>query len=1056
MPQFFIERPIFAWVVALGITLLGLLSLPTMPIAQYPNVAPPTVTISATYPGASAEDVASNVAGVIENELNGAKGLMYYESTSDSYGQAEITATFEPGTDPDMAQVDIQNRLSNVQASLPTAVIQQGLKVTQSSPNFLLVVGLSSEDGSLSEVDLADYIKRNVQNAISRIPGVGQFQLFAAGKAMRIWVDPEKLVSYNLSMAEFNHAISQQNVLISGGILGSPPNEVGQRVAVPLVLNGQLQSVDEFENIILRSNIEGSIVRVKDVARVEIGADNYQFGARLNGKPTAAFGISLTSDANALATAKAIRAQMEELKEFFPVGVSYAIPYDTSPYIETSITQVVHTLFEALILVFIVMFVFLQNVRYTVIPALVVPVAILGALAVMNVMGFSINVLTMFAMVLAIGILVDDAIVVVENVERIMAEEGLPPLEATRKAMPQITGAIVGITLVLTVVFLPLAFMSGSVGIIYRQFAVAMAISIAFSAFLALSFTPALCATMLKPIPKGHNLEERKGFFGWFNRKFNGLTHRYERVVAGSLRRTGLMMILYLILVGVTILLYMRMPSEFLPEEDQGFAFVNVEVAAGASATRTQEMVEQVEQYFESKPQVRDMITVRGFSFNGSGLNAAIAFVTLKDFAERKGKENSVQTLVSEANQYLPGLPDAIPFSIVPPAITALANASGFDLRLEDRGELGQSALQDGAGQLLGLAAQSDIVQDVRISGLQPAPQWQVTIDREKTAVQGLNFDEVAQLVSTAMGGGYIGKYTNKGWVENVWVQADEPYRMNIEDLMRLQAKNSKGEMVPLRTVISAKPSIAPVQMKRYNSYPSISISGIPKPGYTTGEAMEEMERLVGELPHGFGFEWSSLSFQEIQAAGQNAILMSLSILIVFMVLAALYESWAIPLSVMLAVPLGIFGSVVLATLTGMANNVYFQVGIVTIIGLAAKNAILIVEFAKDTYARTGSLLDATVEASRMRFRPILMTSFAFILGVLPLAIATGAGSASQNAVGIGVIGGMLAATPLSVLMVPAFFVFVLKLFKTKPKVFGEVARQIEQERAQHNSEGQH
>ena len=1043
MPQFFIDRPIFAWVVALGITLLGLLSLPSMPVSQYPEVAPPTISISATYPGASAEDVSSSVASVIENELNGAKGLLYYESVSDSYGQSAITATFAPGTDPDLAQVDVQNRVSNITATLPAAVVQQGLKVEQSNTGFLLVATLSSDDGSLSQTELADYIKRNVQNAISRVPGVGKFQLFAAGRAMRIWVDPEKLVSFNLSMAEVSAAISQQNVLVSAGILGSPPNPADQRVTAPIVVNGQLRSVEEFENVILRSFADGSSVRVKDIARVEIGADNYQFGARLNGKTTAAFAISLSPDANALSTAKGIKEKLEELKEFFPEGISYNIPYDTSPYIETSIEQVVMTLLEAMLLVFIVMFVFLQNIRYTLIPALVVPVAILGALSVMNLFGFSINVLTMFAMVLAIGILVDDAIVVVENVERIMAEEGLSPKEATKKAMPQISGAIVGITLVLSVVFLPLAFMDGSVGVIYRQFSVAMAVSIMFSGFLALSFTPALCVTMLKPIPKGQHGVERRGFFGSFNRVFGSITKGYMAIVGKSLRGVGRMMFVYLLLVVLLGWAYMRMPTAFLPEEDQGFALANIELPAGSTSNRTVEIIEQVEDFFRSQPQVKDILAVQGFSFNGNGLNSAIAFVTLKDFSERQGPGDSAQAISGKAmQQLLFGLPDAMVFSIVPPAISSLGNASGFDLRLEDRANHGQAALSQASQQLLMMASQSPVLAQTRVTGLGPGPQWNLKIDREKAAAQGVSFQEAAQLISTALGSAYIGKYTNSGWVESIWVQADDRFRMNIEDVMKLNAKNNEGKMVPLSTFVTAEAEQAPVQVVRYNSYESVRIGGAAAPGYTTGEAMAEMERLVAQLPAGFGFEWTGLSYQEIQAAGQSTILMALAVLVVFMVLAALYESWAIPLAVMLAVPLGMLGAVLLVSAKGMANDVYFQVGMVTVIGLSAKNAILIIEFAKDAVARGGDIIESTIEAARMRFRPIIMTSFAFILGVTPLALSSGAGAASQNAVGFGVLGGMLLATPLAVLFVPAFFVAVLRVFKTKPRLLGAEAKQ--------------
>ncbi|HLS17945.1 MAG TPA: efflux RND transporter permease subunit [Paenalcaligenes sp.] len=1049
MPHFFIDRPIFAWVVALSIALFGLLALSTMPVSQYPEVAPPAIQITATYPGASAEDSSSSVASIIENELNGAKGLLYYESVSDSYGQSQITATFEPGTDPDLAQVDVQNRISNVTSNLPAAVMEQGLKVEQSTASFLMVVALSSEDGRMDQVDLADYIKRNVQNAVSRVPGVGQFQLFASSRAMRIWVDPEKLVSYDISMSEVNQAISEQNILISAGILGSPPNPESQLVAAPIVANGQLKDADEFGDIVLRAYPDGSSVRIKDVARVEVGADNYQFGARLNGQPTAAFAISLAPEANALSTAKGVEEMMDELAEFFPEGVSYSIPYDTTPYVETSIEQVVHTLLEAMVLVFIVMYVFLQNIRYTIIPALVVPVAILGSMLVMNTLGFSVNVLTMFAMVLAIGILVDDAIVVVENVERIMSEEGLPPKEATIKAMPQISGAIIGITLILTVVFMPLAFMDGSVGVIYRQFAVAMASSIFFSGFLALSFTPALCATMLKPIPKEIQGRERRGFFGAFNRVFNGISNRYERFVGRSFKHLGKGMLVYVLLVVLLAWGYVRLPTSFLPSEDQGFVIANMELPSGSTANRTMDTIQDVENYFLNQPQVDNMVAVRGFSFNGNGLNAGLAFITLKDFSERRGPGDSAQAIADKAmGQLLYGIPDAMVFTIVPPAIMELGNAQGFDMRLEDRGGLGHDALMEGAQQLMQMAAESPVLTQTRITGLAPGQQWNITIDREKAAAQGVSFNEAAQLLSTALGSAYIGKYTNEGWVENVWVQADEDFRMDIDQVMQLNVKNNQGEMVPLSTFVTAKPDLAPVQIVRYNSYESVRFNGEAAPGYTSGEAMAEMERLVGELPAGFGYEWTGLSYQEQAASGQTVILMALSVLVVFMVLSALYESWAIPLSVLLAVPLGMLGVVGMVTLKGMANDVYFQVGMITVIGLAAKNAILIVEFAKDAYARTDELIESTAHAARLRFRPIVMTSFAFILGVTPLALSSGAGSASQNAVGFGVLGGMLAATPLAVIFVPIFFVVVMRIFKTKPRLLGAEGRAFKEEQA--------
>ncbi|AEC19545.1 putative efflux system transmembrane protein [Pusillimonas sp. T7-7] len=1037
MPQFFIERPVFAWVIALAITLAGILALANMPVSQYPEVAPPTISIQATYPGASADDVSKSVASVIENELNGATGLLYYESVSDSYGSAEISATFAPGTDPDMAQVDVQNRISNITSKLPAAVMQQGLKVSKSNSNFLMVVALSSTDGSMDQFALADYITRNIQNSVSRVPGVGSFQLFAAPRAMRIWVDPDKLTGYNLSMSEVNAAVGSQTALISAGILGSPPNPDSQRVSAPIVVNGELSTVEEYENIILRSNQDGSSVRIRDVARVEVGADSYQFGARLNGKPTAAFAISLATNANALATAEGIKAQMDELSTFFPGNIEYSIPYDTTPYVEISIEQVIHTLFEAMILVFVVMFVFLQNVRYTLIPALVVPIAILGAFGVMQVMGFSINVLSMFAMVLAIGILVDDAIVVVENVERIMVEEGISPKEATKKAMPQISGAVVGMTLVLATVFLPLAFMSGSVGVIYQQFSVAMAVSIAFSGFLALSFTPALCATILKPIPKGHH-EQKKGFFGWFNKSFDKVTNRYEGWVGRSLKRGGRMMLVYLILVIAMGWMYLRLPTSFLPDEDQGYVVANIELPSGATANRAMDVIKKVEEYFMALPQMQNIVAVQGFSFNGNGLNSAIAFVPLKDFSERKGEEDSAQAISAKATQSLLfGLPDSMVFSVMPPPISSLGNASGFDLRLQDRGSQGHDALMAATQQLLQLANESPVLANTRVTGLGGGPQLRLTIDREKAAALGVSFSEAANLISTSLGSSFVAKFPNMGWIQNVWVQADQDHRMDVADIMKLNAINNQGEAVPLASFVTADWEQGPVQVVRYNSYESIRLGGAAAPGYSSGQAMDEMQRLVAELPAGFGYEWTGLSYQEKQAGSQSIYLMALAMLVVFMVLAALYESWAIPVSVMLMVPLGMLGAVGIVTALGMSNDVYFTVGMVTVIGLAAKNAILIVEFAKDTYAQGGDIIDATVEAARLRFRPILMTSFAFILGVVPLAIATGASSASQNAVGRGVVGGMLAATPLAMLFVPTFFVVVMGAFKVKPKLLG-------------------
>lgn len=1046
MSNFFINRPIFAWVVAIIIFFAGVISIPFMPVAQYPEVAPPTINISATYPGASAEDVAQQVTSVIENELNGAENLLYYSSTSDAYGRSDIDVIFKPGTDPNMAQVEVQNKVANVSSKLPQAVMDQGLRFSKSSAGFLLIVALSSTDGSTSAAELGDYITRNIQNPISRIEGVGTFQLFAAPRAMRIWTDPAKLTSYGMTMTDVSAALAAQNRAISAGTLGSPPTPENQTTSAIVSTNGQLETVEEFANIVLRANPDGSVVRVKDVARVEIGSDSYQFSSRLNGAPSASFAISLAPNANALSTAKLIKEEMESLSRYFPENVTYSIPYDTAPYIEASITQVVHTLVEAMILVFIVMFVFLQNVRYTVIPAVVVPIALMGTVTTLLFLGYSINTLTMFAMVLAIGILVDDAIVVVENVERIMSEEGLSPKDATYKAMPQIGGAIVGITLVLITVFIPLVFMSGSAGVIYRQFAVSMIVSISFSAFFALTFTPALCATILKPVAKGHH-EVKKGFFGWFNRVFNKMTNGYSGWVGAFIKRGGRMMFIYLILSVGMAYMFLRLPSSFLPDEDQGFMIANIELPSGVSANRTMEVIDTVEEYFSKLPETENIITVQGFSFSGTGLNSAIAFVPLKGFSERQGPGQSAQALSAKATgSLLFGIPDAMVFAVIPPAIPSLGTATGFDLRLQDRGSLGQLALRDAANQLLGLAQKSDILTQVRISGLGPGPQLNVNIDREKAAILGVNMTEVANVLGSAIGSGYLGKFPNTGWMQNVWVQSDAQFRMTPEDILKLKVHNASGELVDMSSFVKLDWTQGPTQVSRFNSFDAIAISGQAQPGYSNGEAMAEIERLIAQLPSGIGYEWAGLSFQEIQAGNQAPITIALSLIVVFLVLAALYESWTIPVSAMLIVPLGMLGTVGLTTWTGMSNDIYFQVGMITVIGLSAKNAILIVEFAKDAYASGRDLIESTMQAARLRFRPILMTSFAFILGVLPLVFADGAGAAGQRAVGVGVIGGMLAATPFSVLFVPVFFVVVMKIFKTRPRLLGEQAQSFETE----------
>jgi hydrophobe/amphiphile efflux-1 (HAE1) family protein len=1030
MPKFFIERPIFAWVVALFIILAGLLAIPNLPISQYPSVAPPSVQIVATYPGASADTVDEAVTSLIEQELNGATGMLYYESQSNSYGMAQITVTFAPGTDPDLAMVDVQNRIKKAEARLPQAVMQRGLQVEKASSNFLLVTTLSSQDGRLDQLALADYITRNVINEIRRVPGVGKAELYASQRAMRIWIDPEKLVGFGLSAAEVNAAIAAQNRQVPAGSIGERPARDTQQVNATIVVRGLLSSPEEFGQIVLRASPDGSKVLLRDVARIEVGGESYQFGARLNGKETAAIAVQLAPAANALQTATDVEAKLEELSRYFPAGVVHDIPYNTAPFVKISIEQVVKTLAEAMVLVFLVMLLFLQNLRYTLIPTIVVPIALLGTFAIMLVAGFSINVLTMFGMVLAIGILVDDAIVVVENVERIMAEEGLSPREATRKAMTQITGAIVGITLVLSAVFLPLAFMSGSVGVIYRQFSLSMATSILFSGFLALSLTPALCATLLKPIPAGHH--EKKGFAGWFNRSFGRVTRRYEGWVGSMVGRVGRWMLVYALLIGLLAFSYMRLPSSFLPVEDQGFVITDVQLPAGATANRTQASLEQLEQYMMSRPAVENIVAITGFSFSGMGQNAGLAFTVFKDWSER-GPAESAMAEADRANGALyMGVKDAQMFTLVPPAIPELGSASGFAFRLQDRGGLGHEALLAARNQLLAAAAASPIIAYARVEGLEDAPQLQLDIDREKASALGVSFDAIGQTVSTLLGSATINDFANVGRMQRVIVQSDVANRMTPEGLLDLNVPSSRGGMVPLSAFASTSWKTGPVQLIRYNGYPSYKISGDANPGFSTGEAMLELERIVSELPAGVGYEWTGQSLQERQSGAQAPLLMALALIVVFLVLAALYESWSIPLSVLLIVPLGVIGAVLAVTARGMPNDVFFKVGLITIIGLSAKNAILIVEFAKDLVADGKGLLEATVEAARLRFRPIVMTSLAFILGVVPLAIASGASSASQRAIGTGVLGGMIAATLMGVLLVPVFFVAVQRLLGTR------------------------
>jgi len=1028
MAKFFIERPIFAWVIALFIMVMGAVSITQLPIAQYPPVAPPSIVISATYPGASAKTLEESVLSVVEQEMNGSPGLIYMESVAQANGTGSITLSFEPGTDPDLAQVDVQNRLSRATPRLPSAVTQQGVRVDKARSNFLLFAILSSDDPAWDPVALGDYASRSVVPELQRLPGVGQAQLFGTERAMRVWLDPARLQGFNLSTAEVVAAIRAQNLQVSGGEIGALPNVAGQGVAATVVVNGQLGTVEQFGRIVLRADPGGATVRLRDVARIELGAQAYATSARLNGKPSTGIGVQLSPSGNALATAEAVRTKLTELERFFPQGMRWTIPYDSSRFVKISIQQVAVTLLEAVGLVFLVMFLFLQNFRYTVIPTIVVPVALLGTFATLLAMGFSINVLTMFGMVLVIGIVVDDAIVVVENVERIMSEEGLPPLQATRKAMSQIQGAIVGVTVVLVAVFVPLAFFAGSIGNIYRQFAAVMGVSIAFSAFMALSLTPALCATLLKPVTAGHHAE-KKGFFGVFNRAFARTTRGYTGAVGALLPRAGRMLMVYLAITAAMAWVYRSLPSSFLPQEDQGTMLVNVQLPPGATRERTLAVMEQVEGFMLKQPEVQGMVSVLGFSFSGQGQNAALAFVTLKDWSERTQPGSSAQALAGRAFGALSGVRDAFIFPLSPAPIPELGTSSGFNFRLQDRAGLGREALLQARGQLLQLASQSPMLTQVRPDGLEDAPQLQLDIDRDQAQALGVGFDAIAGVIGTALGSTYVNDFPNAGRLQRVVVQADAPARMQPEDLLRLTVPNARGQAVPLSAFASTRWVSGPMQTVRYNGYPAMRLSGSAAPGYSTGDALAEMERLAAQLPQGFGYEWTGTSREEKLAGSQAVVLYAFAILAVFLCLAALYESWSIPLAVVLVVPLGILGVVLATWGRGYANDVYFQVGLVTIIGLSAKNAILIIEFAKDLQARGKNAMEAALAAAQLRFRPIVMTSLAFTLGVVPLALASGAGSASQRAIGTGVIGGMLTGTVLAVLFVPLFFVVVRRFF---------------------------
>ena len=1028
MPYFFIDRPIFAWVVALFIVLSGILSIPQLPVAQYPAVAPPGIIISLSYPGASPDVMNTSVVSLIEREISGVDNLLYFESSSDTTGMASITVTFRPGTDIKLAQMDLQNQIKIVEPRLPQAVRQNGINVEAANSGFLMMVGLKSPTGEYQEADLSDYFARNLTDELRRVPGVGKVQLFGGEKALRIWLDPMKLHSYGLSVTDVLTAVSQQNVIVSPGRTGDEPAVAGQTVTYPITVRGQLTSVEAFRNITLTSAVSGARLTLADVARVESGLQSYAFGIRENGVPATAAAIQLSPGANAINTASGVRARLAELSGVLPEGMEFTVPFDTAPFVKLSIMKVLETFVEAMVLVFFVMLLFLHKIRCTLIPAIVAPVALLGTFTVMLLSGFSINILTMFGMVLAIGIIVDDAIVVVENVERLMEEKALSAKEATRQAMHEITPAIIGITLVLTAVFTPMAFAGGAVGIIYRQFCISMAVSILLSAFLALTLTPALCATLLKP----HHHASRRGsaFSAWFNGRFHALTAFYASGLGFALKRTGRMMMLYAALCMALSWGLSSLPSSFLPDEDQGYFMSSIQLPSDATMQRTLKVVQKFEEEIASQPAIESNIMILGFGFSGSGQNSAMAFTTLKDWKHREGA--SAQDEADHIQSRMESVSDAVTMSLLPPAISDMGTSSGFTYYVQDRGGKGYQALKKAADELVQRANKNPYLSDIYIDGLPEGATLAFNIDREKAEAMGVSFDEINQTISVATGSNYVNDYINNGRVQQVIVQADAPFRMQPEQLLRLSVKNRQGEMLPVSTFVTLAWHVAPQQLNRYQGYPAIRITGSASSGESTGTAMAAMEELAKNLPSGFAGEWAGSSLQEKASASQLPGLIVLSMLVVFMVLAALYESWSVPFAVMLVVPLGLLGAVLAVIVANMTNDVFFKVGLITLIGLSAKNAILIIEFARQLMHQGKNIIDATLIASGQRLRPILMTSLAFTLGVVPLMLAKGASDSTQHAIGTGVFGGMISATLLAIFFVPVFFVVIVRFLETR------------------------
>jgi multidrug efflux pump len=1041
MVKFFIERPIFAIVLAITLMLIGILAIISLPVAQYPTIAPPSIQIRSTYPGASAKTVENTVVQVIEQQMNGLDNLLYLSSTSDDTGTAITNLTFAAGTDPNIAQVQVENKLQLATPLLPQAVQQAGIAVTKSSSSFLLILAFVSTDGSMSRYDLADYVASRIQDPISRVNGVGTVLVFGTQYAIRIWLDPAKLNAFGLTPVDVSSALMVQNVQIAGGQLGGMPAIPGQQITAAITESTLLRTPAQFGAILLKVNPNGSQVRIRDVARIDLGGENYTYDTKFNGAPSAGMGIQLATGANALATAKAVRDRLKQLSANFPHGMAVRYAYDTTPFVQISIEEVVKTLFEGVALVFLVMYLFLQNLRATLIPTIAVPVVLLGTFGVMAAAGFSINTLTMFGLVLAIGLLVDDAIVVVENVERVMAEEGLGPLEATRRAMDQITGALVGVALVLSAVFVPSAFSGGSVGAIYRQFSLTIVAAMVLSVLVALILTPALCVLLLRPVAAhGHAQVPRKGFFGWFNRGFERSRAGYHTGVLHVLQRSGRWLLIYVVVIAAVSLLFFRMPTSFLPDEDQGTMFVQVQTPSGATQGRTQAVLDDVANYLlgEEGAVVEGAFEVTGFNFAGRGQNSGLVFVRLRDWGERRSNELKIQALIGRIAKRFGNYRDANIIPINPPPIPELGTAAGFDFELEDRAGLGHGALMAARNELLKAARSDAALTLVRPNGLNDTPQYQINVDREKASALGLSLANIDQTFSIAWASQYVNNFLDvDDRIKKVYVQADAPYRMSPDNLDLYYLRNAQGAMVPLSAVAKGQWLFGSPKLERFNGVSAVEIQGAAAPGKSSGDAMNVMQKLADKLPPGIGYEWTGLSFQERLAGSQAPALYGISVLVVFLSLAALYESWSIPVSVIMVVPLGVLGALIAAALRGLSNDVYFQVGLLTTVGLSAKNAILIVEFARGLMSQGMSASEAAIEAARLRLRPILMTSLAFILGVLPLAVSNGAGSGSQHAIGTGVIGGMLSATFLAIFLIPMFFVVIVQRFGRKRPAAG-------------------